>query len=215
MEPTAKKNKLSLSGTTICLSGTMSVTRKVFEAFMTSNGASLSGSCGKSTTYLCCTEAELSAQVSKVVAAAKNGIPAVSEGFIRSLVEGGAADHSADPVFLASKAAGGGAAAGSGFTATPQGTAGSRAAARAVMLAKSWGETDPTGWWISEKLDGVRAYWDGKGFYSRQVGDNRVLSVELGAFEPFSSFVFCRSLSLSFAAGKPLSCSRVVQGGPP
>ena len=21
---------------------------------------------------------------------------------------------------------------------------------------------DPTGWWISEKLDGVRAYWDGK-----------------------------------------------------
>ena len=26
---------------------------------------------------------------------------------------------------------------------------------------------DPTGWWISEKLDGVRAFWDGKAFYSR------------------------------------------------
>lgn len=26
---------------------------------------------------------------------------------------------------------------------------------------------DPTGWWLSEKLDGVRAYWDGKQFVSR------------------------------------------------
>ena len=27
---------------------------------------------------------------------------------------------------------------------------------------------DPTGWWASEKLDGVRAYWNGKNFISRQ-----------------------------------------------
>jgi DNA ligase-1 len=27
---------------------------------------------------------------------------------------------------------------------------------------------DPTGWWASEKLDGVRAYWSGKNFISRQ-----------------------------------------------
>ena len=26
---------------------------------------------------------------------------------------------------------------------------------------------DPAGWWISEKLDGVRAYWDGANFWSR------------------------------------------------
>ena len=26
---------------------------------------------------------------------------------------------------------------------------------------------DPTGWWLSEKLDGVRAYWDGKQLLSR------------------------------------------------
>src|SRR5262245_10672741 len=38
-----------------------------------------------------------------------------------------------------------------------------------LLLAESWGsETDPTGWWLSEKLDGVRAYWDGKQFLSRQ-----------------------------------------------
>ncbi|CAF1099513.1 unnamed protein product [Adineta ricciae] len=38
-----------------------------------------------------------------------------------------------------------------------------------VLLAETWTEdVDPTGWWMSEKLDGVRAYWNGKNFYSRQ-----------------------------------------------
>jgi len=37
-----------------------------------------------------------------------------------------------------------------------------------VLLAERWdGVTDPTGWWMSEKLDGVRAYWDGERFVSR------------------------------------------------
>ena len=37
-----------------------------------------------------------------------------------------------------------------------------------VMLAHTWDESiDPTGWWISEKLDGVRCYWSGTRFYSR------------------------------------------------
>jgi DNA ligase-1 len=36
------------------------------------------------------------------------------------------------------------------------------------MLAKTWTETiDPTGWWMSEKLDGVRAIWTGEKFISR------------------------------------------------
>ena len=38
-----------------------------------------------------------------------------------------------------------------------------------LLLAESWDtEQDVTGWWMSEKLDGVRAYWDGKQFLSRQ-----------------------------------------------
>ncbi|MFX1452318.1 MAG: DNA ligase [Promethearchaeota archaeon] len=38
-----------------------------------------------------------------------------------------------------------------------------------VLLAQKWSEgIDPTGWYISEKLDGVRAYWDGKELWSRQ-----------------------------------------------
>lgn len=37
-----------------------------------------------------------------------------------------------------------------------------------LLLAETWnGLTDPTGWWLSEKLDGVRAYWDGNQFLSR------------------------------------------------
>ncbi|MDY7225934.1 DNA ligase [Hyalangium rubrum] len=45
----------------------------------------------------------------------------------------------------------------------------SDAKAPPVLLAHSWtNDTDLTGWWMSEKLDGVRAYWDGKRFLSRQ-----------------------------------------------
>lgn len=37
-----------------------------------------------------------------------------------------------------------------------------------VLLAHKWEtDVDVTSWWLSEKLDGVRAYWDGKQFLSR------------------------------------------------
>ena len=40
-----------------------------------------------------------------------------------------------------------------------------------VLLAHSYTEiapaVDPSGWWLSEKLDGVRAWWDGRQFVSR------------------------------------------------
>lgn len=37
-----------------------------------------------------------------------------------------------------------------------------------LLLAESWTpELDPAGWFVSEKLDGVRAYWDGRQFLSR------------------------------------------------
>jgi len=37
-----------------------------------------------------------------------------------------------------------------------------------VMLAEKWSDEDPSGWWISEKLDGVRAVWRGGQFLSRE-----------------------------------------------
>jgi len=37
-----------------------------------------------------------------------------------------------------------------------------------LLLAERWtGETDIAGWWMSEKLDGVRAFWNGSTFLSR------------------------------------------------
>lgn len=36
------------------------------------------------------------------------------------------------------------------------------------MLGNEWNlDNDPAGWWMSEKYDGIRAYWDGKDFWSR------------------------------------------------
>jgi len=38
----------------------------------------------------------------------------------------------------------------------------------ALLLANKWtSNIDPTGWWMSEKLDGIRALWNGKEFISR------------------------------------------------
>lgn len=38
----------------------------------------------------------------------------------------------------------------------------------ALLLAHRWeNDVDLAGWWLSEKLDGVRAYWDGERFISR------------------------------------------------
>ena len=46
-----------------------------------------------------------------------------------------------------------------------------------LLLAESWNpETNPSGWWLSEKLDGVRAYWDGTQFLSRN--GNRYVAPE-------------------------------------
>lgn len=37
-----------------------------------------------------------------------------------------------------------------------------------LLLAETWDNAlDLSGWWMSEKLDGVRAYWDGRQFLSR------------------------------------------------
>lgn len=40
--------------------------------------------------------------------------------------------------------------------------------APSLLLAETWdGELDPTGYLLSEKLDGIRSFWDGKQFLSR------------------------------------------------
>lgn len=57
-----------------------------------------------------------------------------------------------------------GAPAGEGATAPPK----EPTDGPPVLLAHRWEQdVDLTGWWMSEKLDGVRAYWDGRRFLSR------------------------------------------------
>ena len=36
-----------------------------------------------------------------------------------------------------------------------------------LMLAHNYKDQDPKGWLMSEKLDGVRCFWNGKNIYSR------------------------------------------------
>lgn len=62
--------------------------------------------------------------------------------------------------------------AGAGATRAPAtrtgGSATESGVAPPVLLAHAWDNvTDLTSWWMSEKLDGVRAYWDGKRLLSR------------------------------------------------
>jgi DNA ligase-1 len=50
----------------------------------------------------------------------------------------------------------------------PRAQAQKKETAPPILLAHKWKiDHDPTGWWMSEKLDGIRAYWDGRTFVSR------------------------------------------------
>ena len=41
-----------------------------------------------------------------------------------------------------------------------------------LMLAHNFTNQNVVGWHMSEKLDGIRAYWDGYKFYSRSGKEN-------------------------------------------
>ena len=36
------------------------------------------------------------------------------------------------------------------------------------MTSTVWDDRDPTGWYLTEKFDGMRLYWDGSQFFTRQ-----------------------------------------------
>jgi len=52
------------------------------------------------------------------------------------------------------------------------------------MLAKEYQGTDPAGWWMSEKLDGVRAIWDCTRFLSRNGRELQFNGATLAAMPP-------------------------------
>jgi hypothetical protein len=56
--------------------------------------------------------------------------------------------------------------------AVPAKEAGKKAQAPPLLLAESWdGERNLAGWWMSEKLDGVRAFWTGNGIFLSRLGN--------------------------------------------
>ena len=58
---------------------------------------------------------------------------------------------------------------GSAVAPRPESAAGETSTAPGLLLAQTWdNDANLADWWMSEKLDGVRAYWDGKQFLSRQ-----------------------------------------------
>jgi DNA ligase-1 len=72
-----------------------------------------------------------------------------------------------DAVESARVASGGAVPAVSAATKKKQADAESRKAPPVLLAHTRETDHDPTGWWMSEKLDGIRAYWDGEGFVSR------------------------------------------------
>ena len=61
---------------------------------------------------------------------------------------------------------------------------GEESAGPPLLLAETWDTaTDLAGWWMSEKLDGVRAYWDGRQFLSLGSDNLKTLAATLAAYE--------------------------------
>lgn len=79
-----------------------------------------------------------------------------------------------------------------------------------VMLLETWDGKDPTGWWCSEKYDGVRAWWNGREFVSR-TGHVFVAPALFKARMP--RVVLDGELWLG--RGKFQTCSGVARGGAP
>jgi DNA ligase-1 len=59
-----------------------------------------------------------------------------------------------------------------------------------LLLAQKYDNTDPTGWWMSEKLDGVRAYWNGTSLISRYGNVFHAPDYFLEPFQQLQSYEF-------------------------
>lgn len=150
--------KGKLSGMTIALTGRMSKTKEEYGRIIAANGGTLATTVTKKTTHV--VTAEPDGASDKLQKARKNGAQICGEDFILQLAgettalprdaiknEGGAeGDDDGDTTGLTK------------MTSPP-----------AVLLAETY---DPVkhklvGWWVSEKMDGVRSWWDGEKFWSR------------------------------------------------
>jgi len=172
LKPTSAR---PLDGMTICVSGEMSVVRKHFNSELEAAGAQIAKTVTTNVTHLVTTDTEVANPTRKVLAAVKKKIPIVSEKFVRECLKRGSRVEEAE--FILYKE---GTASASGVKMIEEGKGNGAHAERIrdetwairasskLLLAEKWNERiDPKDWWISEKLDGVRAFWSGRAFYSR------------------------------------------------
>ena len=160
--PTQPTTKKPLSNMIIAMTGRLSKPKEEFAKIITSNGGTYANTVTKKITHLVAKDVD--AASAKLEKARKNGAEIVDESFLLNL-----SDNSKKRKSLVDDEDGDGVEAGDeGDDEAGDNTGGN--ANLAVLLAKSYdpdGKIDVDGYWYSEKLDGVRAYWNGQIFLSR------------------------------------------------
>jgi BRCT domain type II-containing protein len=154
---------LPLAGMTICLTGRLSKKKEDYAQIIASNGGTFSNTVTKKVTHVVAKEPD--AASSKLDKARKYGATVVGEELLLNLE------------MRSTVAVGGASELAEGETVLVTGSSG-----REYEVKKSGGVVyctcpgwrnqsapvnKPVGWWLSEKLDGVRAWWDGEKFWSR------------------------------------------------
>jgi len=166
----------------------MSCNRTGFHKRLTDYGAQVVTGISNKTSHLITTHVEANNPTGKVLAAMNKNVSCVSEAWVNDSITSGMALDVSEYLLIDTNLQGGSSASetknsdinnntrsivanarNAGTVIKVRANQSSANAARQVMLAEKYvaDKMGPTGWWISEKLDGVRAYWDGTNFYSR------------------------------------------------
>lgn len=143
------REDLPLSGMIIALTGRLSKNKEEYAQIIASNGGTFSNTVTKKVTHVVAKEGD--AASSKLDKARKYGATVVGEDFLSGLALR-EREEGEETVSNASET--------------------KAAAPPKVLLANKFDSAKPpkggiVGWWVSEKLDGVRAWWDGEKFWSR------------------------------------------------
>mmetsp|Transcript_29769 Transcript_29769/g.44157 ORF Transcript_29769/g.44157 Transcript_29769/m.44157 type:complete len:696 (+) Transcript_29769:266-2353(+) len=154
--PSSKTTSLSLQGKTICFTGSLSIVRTLAQSQAVAAGAQVSKSVTRTTNILVAGPGS----GMKLSDAQATGVEIWSEEDFTNALSGNSVASSSSAVGNSvSSGANGGPSLGSVNSSIPL----------KIMLAEKWKDgNDPKGMLMSEKLDGMRAWWDGHKLWSRQ-----------------------------------------------
>ena len=153
--------KEPIVGKVFSASGSLSFPKKILSQVLKENGATLSEKMNKTVSFVVVKDSEAK-KTKKLEKAEELNVKVLSEEELiemfpqksREILESCKQEKS----FLASRFK----------SVTPSEASNEEKETFSLLLAQNWdGKQDLSGWWISEKLDGIRAFWNGKHFYSR------------------------------------------------